>query len=72
MNSPPLVTDNTTTSKKPLTEILLALTVGIVVGIIFSACKLPVPAPPAIAGVVGILGIYLGAQAWPFIVKIFS
>tara|TARA_B100000900_G_scaffold234495_1_gene199067 strand:+ start:3074 stop:3241 length:168 start_codon:yes stop_codon:yes gene_type:complete len=53
-------------------ELLLALTVGIVVGIIFSACKLPVPAPPAIAGVVGILGIYLGAQAWPFIVRIFS
>ena len=53
-------------------EILLALIVGIVVGIIFSACKLPVPAPRAIAGGIGILGIYLGAQAWPVFVKIFS
>ena len=46
-------------------EILLALIVGIVVGIIFSACKLPVPAPPAIAGVIGILGIYLGLRRGP-------
>tara|TARA_Y100000766_G_scaffold112393_2_gene96334 strand:- start:3305 stop:3505 length:201 start_codon:yes stop_codon:yes gene_type:complete len=66
------MTGNTTTSRKTMIEILFALIVGIVVGIIFSACKLPVPAPPAIAGVIGILGIYLGAQAWPFIVKIFS
>ena len=53
-------------------EILLALIVGIVVGIIFSACKLPVPAPPALAGVIGIAGIYLGARAWPLLVTLFS
>ncbi|HCQ33726.1 MAG TPA: XapX domain protein [Verrucomicrobiales bacterium] len=53
-------------------EILLAFAVGILVGIIFSACKLPVPAPPALAGVVGIAGIYLGAHAWPLLARIFS
>jgi len=58
--------------RKPMIEILIALAVGMVVGILFSACKLPLPAPPAIAGVVGIVGIYLGAQAWPLIAKLFS
>ena len=53
-------------------EILLALGVGILVGLIFSACRLPLPAPPVLAGVVGILGIYLGGQLWPVIAKLFS
>ena len=60
------------TSKRTMIEILLAFAVGILVGIIFSACKLPVPAPPALAGVVGIAGIYLGAHAWPLLSRIFS
>ena len=59
-------------TRKPMIEIFLALTVGIVVGMIFSACKLPVPAPPALAGVIGIAGIYLGARAWPLLVTLFS
>lgn len=41
-------------------EILLALITGFIVGIIFALLKLPIPAPPAAAGVVGIVGIYLG------------
>ncbi|MEE2734841.1 MAG: DUF1427 family protein [Verrucomicrobiota bacterium] len=53
-------------------EIFLALAVGMVVGFLFSACKLPLPAPPAIAGVVGIVGIYLGAQVWPLLANLFS
>lgn len=59
-------------SRKPMIEILLALAVGMIVGILFSACKLPLPAPPAIAGVVGIVGIYLGAQVWPLLANLFS
>lgn len=47
-----------------LTQIITALMVGFIVGIIFSAIKLPLPAPPAIAGIVGILGIYLGHKCW--------
>jgi XapX domain-containing protein len=30
------------------------------VGAVFSFFKLPIPAPPALPGVVGIIGIYLG------------
>ena len=57
--------------KKSMNEILLqifyALIVDFVVGIIFSACKLPLPSPPVLAGVGGIVGIYLGGQAWQMI-----
>ncbi|MBH0230554.1 XapX domain-containing protein [Halobacillus yeomjeoni] len=41
-------------------EILLALLAGFVVGLIFAVLKLPIPAPPAFAGIAGITGIYLG------------
>lgn len=52
-------------------EISLALAVGIVVGLIFSACKLPLPAPPMLAGVMGIAGIYLGSQLWQVLAEKF-
>lgn len=51
---------------------LLSLLTGFIVGLLFTALKLPLPAPNAIAGVVGILGIYLGHIAWPHIAKLFS
>lgn len=41
-----------------------ALLTGLIVGIIFAALKLPIPAPPALAGVLGIIGIYLGFVLW--------
>jgi XapX domain-containing protein len=54
-----------------MTELLLALLAGLLVGIVFSAIKLPLPAPPVLTGVAGIVGIYLGGvlfqwamQAW--------
>ncbi len=37
-----------------------ALLVGIVVGLIFARLRLPIPAPPTVAGLLGIVGIYLG------------
>ncbi len=37
-----------------------SLFVGIIVGIIFSVFKLPIPAPSAIEGIIGIFGIWLG------------
>ena len=48
---------------------LLALGTGIIVGLIFSIFKLPLPAPPVLAGVLGIVGIFLGGQLWKFIVE---
>ncbi len=51
---------------------LLSLFTGFVVGLLFTALKLPLPAPNAFAGITGILGIYLGNMAWPQILKLFS
>jgi len=39
---------------------LLSLVTGIFVGALFSYVELPAPAPPSLAGVLGIVGIYIG------------
>jgi XapX domain-containing protein len=41
-------------------EILMTTLVGAVVGGIFSAFKLPIPAPPVFAGLMGIVGLWIG------------
>ena len=41
-------------------EVLLATTTGIAVGVLFAFLKLPVPAPASLAGVMGIVGIFIG------------
>ncbi len=41
-------------------ELGVALVTGLAVGFLFAKLKLPAPAPPTIAGVLGILGITLG------------
>lgn len=43
-------------------EVLLALLTGFIVGFVFAFFRLPIPAPPALAGLMGIIGIYLGFQ----------
>jgi XapX domain-containing protein len=48
-------------------QVFLALLAGFLVGVIFSAIKLPLPAPPVIAGVMGIVGIFLGGEVWKMI-----
>ncbi|WP_226581485.1 XapX domain-containing protein [Halobacillus litoralis] len=48
-------------------EVILALLTGFIVGILFAAFKLPIPAPPAFAGVAGIVGIYLGFKVMGWI-----
>ncbi|WP_407269248.1 DUF1427 family protein [Radiobacillus sp. PE A8.2] len=48
-------------------DILLALIAGVIVGFIFSWIKLPLPAPPALAGVVGIAGVYLGFKLFEIV-----
>lgn len=40
--------------------VLGAMLTGLVVGAIFALANLPIPAPPNMAGVMGIVGIYLG------------
>lgn len=48
---------------KELVPIILSIITGFSVGFLFSFFKLPVPAPLTLAGVAGILGIYLGFKA---------
>lgn len=50
-------------------DLTLALMAGIIVGILFKAVKLPLPAPPVWAGILGIAGIMLGGQAYDWIVE---
>ncbi|WP_134672122.1 XapX domain-containing protein [Halorussus marinus] len=38
----------------------LALATGTVLGALFHALQIPVPAPPELPGVMGVVGIYLG------------
>lgn len=55
---------------------LLALASGFLVGFIFSLLRLPIPAPPALPGVAGVVGVYLGfkvfEQVSPWIQSIFK
>jgi XapX domain-containing protein len=41
-------------------EWISALATGTLVGFLFAKLNLPVPAPPTIAGILGIIGIALG------------
>lgn len=42
------------------TTTTLALATGFVAGAVFAALRVPIPAPPELPGVIGIVGIYLG------------
>ncbi|MBV7300345.1 XapX domain-containing protein [Enterovibrio paralichthyis] len=54
-----------------MSEVLLAVFAGVLVGFVFSAIKLPLPAPPVISGIMGIVGIYIGGQAYQLVVEKF-
>lgn len=41
---------------------LLSLVTGIFVGVLFAYVDLPIPAPQNLAGILGIVGIYIGYQ----------
>lgn len=41
---------------------ILALVVGMAFGALVTWLKLPLPAPPVFSGVLGIVGVWLGAQ----------
>ncbi|MFQ3545541.1 DUF1427 family protein [Halobacillus rhizosphaerae] len=43
-------------------EAVLALLAGMFIGIVFKVIKLPLPAPPVLAGVLGVAGVYVGGK----------
>lgn len=57
MNFTNIVTAITSASPK---ESFLALLVGSLLGFLFAKLSLPIPAPPVLSGILGIVGIWLG------------
>ncbi|KHE71637.1 XapX domain protein [Halobacillus sp. BBL2006] len=43
-------------------EAMLAMLAGIIIGVVFKLIKLPLPAPPVLAGVLGVVGVYVGGK----------
>lgn len=41
-------------------DLVVSLAVGVSMGVIFAVMRLPIPAPPTLAGVVGVLGVFIG------------
>lgn len=52
--------------------VMIALLTGIITGSIFSWAKLPLPAPPTLAGIAGIVGIFLGSKIVDYATKFFA
>ncbi|KFZ32561.1 XapX domain protein [Anoxybacillus flavithermus] len=52
-------------------EVLLSLLAGLVVGILFKFLRLPLPAPPVLAGMMGVFGVYLGGVVADWLMKTF-
>jgi XapX domain-containing protein len=48
-------------------EVIISLLTGMVVGFLFTLFRLPIPAPPALAGISGIIGVYLGMKVFHWI-----
>lgn len=53
-------------------ELLLSLLAGLIVGAIFTIIRLPIPAPPVLPGVLGIVGVYAGAKIMETFMKWFG
>ncbi|MDN4071540.1 MULTISPECIES: XapX domain-containing protein [Fictibacillus] len=51
--------------------VVLALITGAAVGLVFALFKLPIPAPPALSGIAGIVGIYLGYKMYTWLFSFF-
>jgi len=49
-------------------QYVLALGGGMFVGILFSALKVPLPAPPTLIGILGAFGIFLGSVVYRYVV----
>lgn len=53
-------------------EIFMALVAGLIVGFIFALLRLPIPAPPVLSGLIGIIGIFLGYKAFQMLLTIIA
>lgn len=53
-------------------EILMSLLAGLIVGIVFAFLRLPIPAPPVLSGIMGIIGIFLGYKAFQLLLPMIT
>ena len=54
-----------------MSEAIIATVTGLFVGFLFSALKLPIPAPPYLSGVMGIVVIYLRMHTFQQVIRLF-
>lgn len=47
-------------------EILMSTLAGLIVGVIFTLLKLPIPAPPVFSAIMGIVGVWAGMKIVQF------
>ena len=47
-------------------EILMSTLAGLIVGVIFTLLKLPIPAPPVFSAIMGIIGVWAGMKIVQF------
>ena len=57
-----VITGTTSRKVERMRDIFMTTLVGAVVGGVFSAFKLPIPAPPVFAGLMGIVGLWIGYE----------
>ena len=55
-----VITGTVSRKVERMRDIIMTTLVGAMVGGIFSAFKLPIPAPPVFAGLMGIVGLWIG------------
>ena len=65
-------TNSSERKQSKMTIMLIALAVGIVIGAIFKALKLPVPVPHDFAGILGVMGMFIGAMLVDVLAKFFT
>ena len=65
-------TNSSERKQSKMTVMLIALVVGIVIGAIFKALKLPVPVPHDFAGILGVMGMFVGAMLVDVVAKLVS
>ncbi|MBN1921049.1 MAG: DUF1427 family protein [Anaerolineae bacterium] len=59
--------------KRPtVTVMLIALLVGITIGAIFKLLRLPVPVPHDFAGIVGLIGMFVGSALVDVVARILT
>ncbi|QOY37276.1 XapX domain-containing protein [Anaerobacillus isosaccharinicus] len=55
-----------------MNEIFMALLAGLIVGFIFAFLRLPIPAPPVLSGIMGIIGIFLGYKVFEMLIPLIT